>query len=251
MPQPQPSAYSECRHILTSGRKCHSPALRGRPFCFHHGRQRNLLGCNQRSINSVELPSLEDQSSILLAINQVIFALTHGRITDKMASRLLYAIQLAQNSINRAQAPDSADLVTDYLDGRHGDIVAPAEPGAESTEHDPPLLSEYDKSHSGHGDTCWEPTNADYPGHPEQAATHAVETAGQQPAEQEPTPPEPKSGPQKSQPQKSQPQKSEPWNHPLLDHIVHQLESGMSEQEIAAQLLSGNLLALEHTAAPS
>ena len=30
--------YIECRHILPNGRKCHSPALRGKPFCFHHAK---------------------------------------------------------------------------------------------------------------------------------------------------------------------------------------------------------------------
>jgi len=45
------SAYPECRRILTNGR-------------------------NQRFINPVEIPSLEDQNSILFAINQIVFALT-------------------------------------------------------------------------------------------------------------------------------------------------------------------------------
>jgi hypothetical protein len=174
MPQSQPSAYAECRHILSSGRKCHSPALTGKPFCFHHSRLRNYTGRNQRSIDSVELPTLEDQSSILLSINQVVFSLTHGRITDKMASRLLYAIQLAQNAINRAEKLDSAELVTDYLDGLYGDIVAPAEPGAAPGDDDPPLLSDHAKTNSGRGDTCWEPTDADYPDHREDHAESAA-----------------------------------------------------------------------------
>lgn len=166
----QPSAYPECRHILTNGRKCHAPALTGKPFCHHHSRQRNFAGRNHRSTNSVELPPLEDHSSIVLAINQVVFALTHGRIEDKLAARLLYAIQLAQNSINRAEEIDPDELVTDYIDGRYGDIAAPAEPNAEPgnetasepSEDDFAPLSEHAKTHSGHGDTCWEPTNADY-----------------------------------------------------------------------------------------
>ena len=167
----QKSAYPECRHILTTGRKCKGPALKGRPFCHHHARQRNLSGRNQRSINSVELPPLEDHSSVVLAIDQIIFALTHRRITDELAARLLYAIQLAQNSLNRIKEVAPEEMVTDYVNGRFGDIAAPAEPGNEScsepnadpADHDDfPLLSEDAKTHSGHGDTCWEPTNADY-----------------------------------------------------------------------------------------
>jgi hypothetical protein len=281
MPQQPSSIYPECRHILTSGRKCHSPALSGKPFCFHHSRHRNYAGRNQRSIDSVELPPLEDQSSILVAINQVVFALTRGRITDKLAGRLLYAIQLAQNSINRTESLADAEMVTDYLDGRYGDIVAPAEPEAKTSpetsaeDDDLPLLSEYIKIHSGHGDTCWEPTNGDYPDHPAEPAedelvpAEAIQESSCNPeprsstvilsefttgervegsvvafqasaranelsAEPDPVPSKP--APPKPGPQKVGPQKPGPWDNPLLDHIVHQLESGMSEREIAAQL---------------
>ena len=148
----QKSAYPECRHILTTGRKCKGPALKGRPFCHHHARQRNYSGRNQRSINSVELPPLEDHSSVVLAIDQIIFALTHRRITDELAARLLYAIQLAQNSLNRIKEVAPEEMVTDYVNGRFGDIAAPAEPGNESwsepnadpADHDDfPLLSEH------------------------------------------------------------------------------------------------------------
>jgi hypothetical protein len=242
MPQ-KPSACRECRHILTTGRKCHSPALTGKPFCHHHSRQRNIAGCNQRSTNSVELPPLEDHASIRIAIDQVVFALTHGRIEDKLAGRLLYAIQLAQNSINRTEEIDPAEMVTDYVDGRFGDIAAPAEPGNEtgsesSTADDFALLAAHAKTHPGHGDTCWEPTNADYPistviqseftpGERVEGpvvASQASNLADKPSAEANPAPPKPG------------PQKSGPWDNPLLDHIVHQLQSGMSEREVAAQL---------------
>jgi hypothetical protein len=274
----QRSAYKECRHILTTGRKCHNPALTGKPFCHHHSRQRNITGRNQRSTNSVELPPLEDHASILMAINQVVFALTHGRIEDKLAGRLLYAIQLAQNSINRIEEIDPAEMVTDYVDGRFGDIAAPAEPNAylnsgsgnetgsePSTGDDFAPLSAHAKTHSGHGDTCWEPTNADYPDHPEDelappedqalqdpschpersegsaVAFHASGSADKPSTQPNPAPPKP------------DPAKAGPWDHPLLDHIVHQLQSGLSEREVAAQLArdlrSGAVPAL-HNPAP-
>jgi hypothetical protein len=303
MPQHKSSAYKECRHILTTGRKCHSPALTGRLFCHNHARQRNYTGRNQRSINSVELPPLEDHASILIAVNQVAFALTHGRIEDKLAARLLYAIQLAQNSINRLEDVPPEDMVTDYVVGRHGDIVAPAQPetepgtkpetkpGAEAetesastpSADDIPLLSDFELSHSGHGDTCWQPSNADYPdpvidarpggtrdNSPErQSRNQAADSNAEQVPEGRPNAAPLKPGPvidarpvgtrdnspgrqsrnreadpnaevpegrPKSNPPKPGPKNSGPWNNPLLDHIVHQLNSGMSEHEVAAQL---------------
>lgn len=34
--------YSQCRHIMPTGRKCQSPVLRDEYFCYCHVRLRNL-----------------------------------------------------------------------------------------------------------------------------------------------------------------------------------------------------------------
>ena len=30
--------FNLCRHIMPSGAKCHTPALRGKPYCYYHTR---------------------------------------------------------------------------------------------------------------------------------------------------------------------------------------------------------------------
>jgi hypothetical protein len=156
---PQSSAVPECRHILTSGRKCHAIALRGRPFCYQHSHQRTLAA--DRSYKFVKLPPFEDHASILLALNQVTRAMTSGRINDKVAGRCLYAIQLAMQTIRHLESQPPIEQVTDYLPGRFGDTVAVNDQPrtAEDLHY---LLSEHERSHSSHGDNGWEPTNADY-----------------------------------------------------------------------------------------
>jgi hypothetical protein len=156
---PKSSASPECRHILTSGRKCHAIALRDRPFCYQHSRQRTLAA--DGSYKFVKLPPLEDHASILLALNQVMRAMTANRIDDKVAGRCLYAIQLAMQTIRLIEAQPPIEQVTDYLDGRFGDTVAVTDE-SRTPEDLYYLLSEYEKAHSSYGDNGWEPTNADY-----------------------------------------------------------------------------------------
>ncbi len=153
------TACPECRHILPSGQKCHAIALRGRPFCFHHARVRTIAAQNLHLDHSVILPPIEDHASVLVAINQVLTALSTGRIDIKTAGRHLYALQIAAQTIRCIQNLPPAEQVTDYCDGICGDTVALAQPG--SNQPDPPLLSEEAKAAAIHGEPAWEPTNAD------------------------------------------------------------------------------------------
>ena len=149
----------ECRHILASGQKCHFVALKGRPFCYHHARGRTIAAQNLHLDSSLILPPLEDNASILIAINQVITALSTGRIDNKSAGRYLYGIQLASQTIRRIEHQPPIEPVTDYCDGACGDTVAVAESGG--SQPDPPLLSKEAKAAAIHGEPAWEPTNAD------------------------------------------------------------------------------------------
>jgi hypothetical protein len=46
--------FIECRHRMPNGCKCHSPALCGKPFCYHHARLhfRNSPLASQRCLVS-------------------------------------------------------------------------------------------------------------------------------------------------------------------------------------------------------
>lgn len=156
MSKPNP----ECRHILATGQKCHAVALRDRPFCYHHARRRTIAAQNLHLDSSLILPTIEDNASVLMAMNQVLVALSTGRIDVKAAGRYIYGIQIASQTIRRIEKQPPIEQVTDYCDGACGDTVAVAEEG--SNQPDPPLLSKEAKAAAIHGEPAWEPTNADF-----------------------------------------------------------------------------------------
>jgi hypothetical protein len=92
--------FIECRHILPNGRKCHSPALRGKPFCFHHAK---LHFRNSATRKPRELPQLaiEDLHGIQTAVNKAITALSSPLIDTRRAGLLLYGLHLAANLSKR------------------------------------------------------------------------------------------------------------------------------------------------------
>jgi len=66
-----------CRHILTSGRACKSPALRNEQFCcYHHATRRPAPALGKfRHLNAAEpfiLPVVEDRASALLVASLIL-----------------------------------------------------------------------------------------------------------------------------------------------------------------------------------
>jgi hypothetical protein len=92
----------ECRHIMHSGDKCHSPALRGTPYCYYHTRLHRFTAKPPIDImGNLRLPVLEDRSAILLALSQVFDALTVSNIDAKRAGLLLYGLQIASQNVDK------------------------------------------------------------------------------------------------------------------------------------------------------
>ncbi len=125
-----------CEHIMTTGIRCKSPALRKDVFCYFHTgyrrQQRELADedtrppefiaprFNQfnefvgmgpvkpedieyargvmRKPMAIDLGLLEDAAAIQLAISNVLQALAIGRLETRRASVLLYGLQLASNN---------------------------------------------------------------------------------------------------------------------------------------------------------
>jgi hypothetical protein len=106
----------QCEHLMINGEFCRGVALRGRKYCFFHlihiGRRlraervHELALANQfdSSLMSMELPLLEDANSIQLALSHVIDDVMHGRLDNKRAGLVLYALQTA--SANLANGVD-------------------------------------------------------------------------------------------------------------------------------------------------
>jgi hypothetical protein len=111
--------YPRCQHIKVNGVQCGSPALHEKKFCYFHQSWRDqspfqrskpaeeaaaLARASNFSLRPrfhmlEEFPSLEDGSSIQIAINQVMRLLLCRQIEHKDASLLLYALQIATQNL--------------------------------------------------------------------------------------------------------------------------------------------------------
>jgi hypothetical protein len=88
--------FTECRHILPTGRKCKSPAMHNHAFCYFHSGLRRYPSTRVSSrIKPLRPPSLEKISGIQVAITDVLNALMQSRINRRRAALCLHGIQVA------------------------------------------------------------------------------------------------------------------------------------------------------------
>jgi len=93
--------YQECSHIMPSGAKCHSPALRGKAYCYFHvpGR-RNAQGQRRPRNKPLQIPALVDRGAIQTALSQVLNAIGSSKISTKAAGQLLFGLRIASDLAN-------------------------------------------------------------------------------------------------------------------------------------------------------
>src|SRR5271156_591111 len=115
----------ECRHIKTSGGKCGSPALRGRPYCYYHSRLKERAAQPRSPSLAIELPaSLEDRGSIQLALSEIVTAIAESRIDPRRAGILLYALQIASSNAKHQDEIVCADAVAETVVTEQGEEMA-------------------------------------------------------------------------------------------------------------------------------
>src|SRR6185437_12574611 len=134
-----------CRHIFIDGHRCGSPSLRGEPFCYYHQATRGNSDDKRyrRTWPEFELPPLEDRSSVLAAIAEVLQRIACGNLPPKQAGLLLYGLQIASLNLPKpsevkpdGQKAQEAQPVEEVItDARFGDLA----PIAEIIEQDPAL----------------------------------------------------------------------------------------------------------------
>jgi hypothetical protein len=86
-----------CLHIRFSGRRCGSPAMRSRPYCFFHAKQR------EPQPSRLHLAGLEDASAIQFNLARVMNDLQCGRLTRKDAYLYLLALQIASSNVKQVE----------------------------------------------------------------------------------------------------------------------------------------------------
>ena len=163
----EPSKRYRCRHLFVDGHRCGSPSLRGEHFCYYHHTTRGFADerRSRRDWAEFELPQLEDRSSVLAAINEVLQRIACDKLPSKQAGLLLYGLQIAsQNLPDTGEAVSEEDRPEEVIGNpRYGDLA----PVAEFVEDVKPAIAP------------GEPSNSD--GQPASAEPHATSQTLAQP----------------------------------------------------------------------
>ena len=116
--------FNECRHILTSGHKCKSPALLGQAFCYFHAADRRYATTSTASIDPFLLPAIEDTAGVQIAINQVFRGLASRRIDRRQAGVYFYGLQIAAR-LARKSDDNPSESVRETCEDADGRTLAP------------------------------------------------------------------------------------------------------------------------------
>jgi hypothetical protein len=105
-----------CQHIKVNGTQCGSPARRNEPYChFHRENQPERVKVGGKDGVEVLMPVLEDAQSIQSVVRQVAMLILGGKIDNKQAGLMLYAMQIASANLKRiaAEKPRPTHVVVD------------------------------------------------------------------------------------------------------------------------------------------
>lgn len=99
----------QCRHILASGVRCGSPALRDEAFCYYHHSTRKpiprrTVADRKAHQASFELPTPEDGLALQVGIGEVLRRIAANEIDRRRAGLLLYGLQIASSNLQRLNA---------------------------------------------------------------------------------------------------------------------------------------------------
>jgi hypothetical protein len=116
------SNIPQCTHIKLSGYRCRGNALKGQPFCFFHGRTRQIVKTHLDT-KIPEVLILEDAESIQGSLMQIIDLLLLSQIEVPRARLIVHAIEIAARNVKNLRAntanPDPDDGGND--DGGNSD----------------------------------------------------------------------------------------------------------------------------------
>ena len=100
--------FTECRHLMPGGRKCHAPALRGKSYCYHHTKL-HFRRWGAREPRMLKTLALDNARSLQTAVAEVLTALGSPLTDPKKAAVILYGLNLANNLSKRISPPGSPE----------------------------------------------------------------------------------------------------------------------------------------------
>jgi hypothetical protein len=115
----QLSKPERCHHIKSNGAQCGCPALRNQRLCYFHREAQpqrvEVCGENGKTSGQMLVPVFEDATSIQMMVRQVTMLILEGKIDNKRAGLVLYALQTASSNLKRlaAEQPRPVQVVVD------------------------------------------------------------------------------------------------------------------------------------------
>ena len=100
----------QCQYIRTDGRRCGSPPLKTKRWCYFH------YEVNRHTV-TLDVPALEDGNAVQLALTDLARAVADDRIPLKNAALLAYILQTASANLKKVQLGVFTDhMITDLPD---------------------------------------------------------------------------------------------------------------------------------------
>jgi hypothetical protein len=120
--------YELCEHIKDNGVRCGSPAVSGEHYCYFHSRARREVMCAANPFYN--LPVLDNEQSLQVAIMELMRGLLNGDISDRKAAVMLSAIKAAGSILRQNVKPKEELLkeIASELRGRFPENQSPPPP---------------------------------------------------------------------------------------------------------------------------
>ena len=105
-----PFKIPQCEHIMDTGFRCGSPALRNKPFCYHHSDVHAMRA--KVGTKGYRFRPLETSKSVTMQVAEISQAAHDGAISLQLARLLLYGLQIGAPYVSRSRGY-SGDVETE------------------------------------------------------------------------------------------------------------------------------------------
>src|ERR1035437_9045957 len=106
MPEPLPEINRDHQcynYQAPTGQRCGSPALKGEYYCYHHlvriANRKNHRVLIDPEVTCMEIPPIEDRTSIFNALAAVVHRLAENTIDTRRAGQMIYGLQVAMRAL--------------------------------------------------------------------------------------------------------------------------------------------------------
>lgn len=137
---------------MPNGMQCRGYALLDGDLCYFHSRQLIAAQKPVTSMDSIEIPLLEDRCAIQVTITQVLRAVVNKTIDRPRASLLLYGLQLSLQSVEHFPCSIPMGTVTD-LSKTYDGLDLAADPDEDEDEDEDSDESESDNDEDSEDDS--------------------------------------------------------------------------------------------------